>query len=393
MIRKRLAVLLIEDSPTFAEVVRQWLAEDDNIDFAITRADSLMAGLNILTKGGVDVILLDLVLPDSQGMATFSTAKMCALDVPIVILSSSDTEALALETVRLGAQDYIVKSTCNSQLLRKALKYALSRSSKEPSAKAVPDQGTVIGAIGSKGGVGVTSFACNLATELRRQTSQTTLLIDLDMDAGLVGLLMNTESGHSILDAVASISRLDASFWEGFVSRGPDGLDILRSPDLLGDGNAEASNIAHVLTLIQPMYRWTVLDLGRMNRLSRGLLDRLSELYLITTLTVPAIYQTKRTIGALKRAGFELDRLRILLSPVGKKQDLSETQLKQHFGAPVHAKLVAAGDELEEACVQGKLLELNSDYRGQIAGMARKIAGLGDEKSARSFGSMFRRSK
>jgi DNA-binding NarL/FixJ family response regulator len=76
----------------------------------------------------VDVILLDLGLPGSKGLETFTTARMQASGIPIVVLSGGDTESLALEMVRRGSQDYLVKSACDGETLAKALQYAVARS-------------------------------------------------------------------------------------------------------------------------------------------------------------------------------------------------------------------------------------------------------------------------
>jgi Flp pilus assembly CpaE family ATPase len=381
MIKKILTVLLVEDSPEFAELVERWLSPKSDIEFVLNWTDSLMAGLNRLAKGGVDAILLDLGLPDSHGRETFTTATMHAPGVPIIILSGGDTESLALQMVQQGAQDYIVKSACNSDILVKALQYAVGRSSHQASGETTSDEGTVIGVMGAKGGVGATTFACNLAIELRRQTEHSALLVDMDVSAGLVSFLMNTEAEYSILDAVANIHRLDRSFWDGIVAHGRGGVDILRSPNLLGVDDADVCKIQHVLTLIRTFYRWRVLDLGRMTGLSMSLLDNVAELYLVTMESVPALYEAKRTIGALLKAGFEADRLRLIVNQVSTAQEYSSKELGRLFGVPVYAKLPGAAQELDNACTLGKPLGANSHYRLQIASLARKLAGLPDETS------------
>src|SRR6202044_3499324 len=102
-----------------------------------------------------------------------------------------------------GAHDYLTKNACNGEMLAKALRYAAVRQMGQAAAarpEATSDRAKVIGLIGAKGGVGVTTIACTLAAELRRQTNQTTLLADLDMDAGLVAFLMNAESNYSLLE-------------------------------------------------------------------------------------------------------------------------------------------------------------------------------------------------
>jgi len=81
--KKTLTVLLIEDSPDYAELVQQWLSIRSDMAFVLNWTDSLLAGLNRLEQGGVDVILLDLGLPDSSGLGTFTRTKLKASGVPL----------------------------------------------------------------------------------------------------------------------------------------------------------------------------------------------------------------------------------------------------------------------------------------------------------------------
>jgi len=370
---------LIEDNAEYAELVQRWLSQREDATFILNWTDSLMEGMNSLTLGGVDVILLDLGLPDSDGLNTFTTIKTFAPGVPIIILSASDSESLALRLVQEGAQDYLLKSSCNSDSLAKAIQYALVRyvgPAPREGAPRLADPTRVIGVIGAKGGVGATTVAVNLALELRRQTAEKTLLADLDMHSGLISFLMNLQSGSSIADAVENYQRLDAMVWQGIAVRGPDELDIVRSPGLLGESELNSDRLRHVLTLIRPFYRHIVVDLGRLNRISSLLLDRVNEVFLVTTTGVTALYEAKRTITALRKAEFEGDRLRLIVSQHNNPQGYTGTDLDRVFGIPVFARLPDASRELNESVVRGKMLAENSEYRVQMAALARKLAGL-----------------
>src|SRR5580704_5800959 len=159
--KKTLTVLLIEDSPDYAALVQQWLSLRTESTFVLHWTDSLQAGLNRLKQGGVDVVLLDLGLPDSNGLETFTKTKLQASGVPMILLSGDNSEQLALQMVHDGAQDYIVKGACSGDALAKAIQYAVVRhSSRAEKAGAEPalDQATVIGVIGVKGGVGTTTI-------------------------------------------------------------------------------------------------------------------------------------------------------------------------------------------------------------------------------------------
>lgn len=378
MVKKAITVLLIEDTTEYAELVQRWLSGKSDTTFVLNWTDSLKAGIDRLSRGGVDAILLDLDLPDSRGMGTFTTTRAHAGGLPIILLSGSDTESLALEMVRSGAQDYIVKSACTSEVLVRAIQYAVLRSSSHV-AKTGGDA-AAIGVIGAAGGVGATTVACSLALELRGQTGQAVLLADLDVNAGLVSFLMNTKSEYTILDAAANIGRLDVSFWEGMVAQGPEGLHVVGSPGLLGTAEADAEKLRDVLTIVRGYYRWIVVDLGRLTTVSISLMDRLSELVLVTTTGLPALYEARRAVATLVRAGIEADRIRLVVNRDKDPGGFNGAELSRMLGIPVYARLPDAGKELDEACAAGKFLLKTGAFRDHIDSLARKVADLPEPK-------------
>jgi Flp pilus assembly CpaE family ATPase len=385
MSKKPLTVLLIEDSPAYAELVQEWLASKAGA-FLLNWTDSLKAGLNRLSRGGIDVILLDLGLPDSEGGKTFVAAQAHGAGAPIVVLSANEDESLALKAIRDGAQDYIEKSSCNGELLAKAIQCAVLRHG-HPAATAGEvygaDRTRVIGVIGAKGGVGATTVACNLAVELRRQTEQKVLLADLDVNGGMVSFMMNCAPEHSILDAVSNIHRLELS-WDSIVTHGDNDLHIVRSPGLLGVDDPDAGKIGDVLTFVRGFYRWIVLDLGRLSVLSLSLLDKIDSLFLVTGTTVPALFEAKRVMGGLRRAGIDAERILLIANQLANTPEFSSSELQQIFGMAPYAKLPDASPEFRDVRMQGRLPSENGVFRENIARLARRVAGLPEEESRRS---------
>jgi Flp pilus assembly CpaE family ATPase len=385
MNKKPLTVLLIEDSPAYAELVQQWLSSKDGA-FVLNWTDSLKAGLNRLSRGGIDVILLDLGLPDSEGGKTFVAAQAHGASAPIIVLSANEDESLALKAIQDGAQDYIEKSSCNGELLAKAIQCAVLRHG-HPAATAGGESGTdrtrVIGVIGAKGGVGATTVACNLAVELRRQTEQKVLLADLDVNGGMVSFMMNCVPEHSILDAVCNIHRLELS-WDSIVTHGDNDLHIVRSPGLLGVDDPDAGKIGDVLTFVRGFYRWIVLDLGRLSVLSLSLLDKIDSLFLVTGTTVPALFEAKRVMGGLRRAGIDAERILLIVNQLANTPEFSSSELQQIFGMVPYAKLPDASPEFRDVRMQGRLPSENGVFRDNIARLARRVAGLPEEESRRS---------
>ena len=123
-----LNVLLIENDAEDVLLIREALdRESGTCRLALQRADSLQSGLACLAEGGIDVVLLDLTLPDSQGFETFEQTYAHAARLPIVAFSASDDPDLANRVVQSGAQDYLLKHELRDGYLCRSLRYAFER--------------------------------------------------------------------------------------------------------------------------------------------------------------------------------------------------------------------------------------------------------------------------
>jgi PAS domain S-box-containing protein len=120
-------VLLVEDNPGDARLILEMLRETQDLDFELESLESLAPALARLSRTGVDVVLLDLGLPDSQGLETFSRVQAHLPNDPIVVISGLDDQSVALDAVRAGAQDYLVKGRIEGQLLARVIRYAIER--------------------------------------------------------------------------------------------------------------------------------------------------------------------------------------------------------------------------------------------------------------------------
>jgi two-component system sensor histidine kinase/response regulator len=127
----RLTVLLVEDNPGDARLIRESLTDLSGNSFELETTDRLTSALLRLSAGGIDAVLLDLALPDSKGRDTFSKAKAQAPTVPIIVLTGLGDEALALKMVQEGAQDYVTKMDLNGSVLSRSIRYAIEREKSE----------------------------------------------------------------------------------------------------------------------------------------------------------------------------------------------------------------------------------------------------------------------
>ncbi|MBD2504759.1 hybrid sensor histidine kinase/response regulator [Anabaena azotica] len=127
MVGHSVRILLIEDSLAEARLLQEYLHQAESKQFVLVHVKRLQEALNELRQNSYDVILLDLTLPDSQGLSSLPLLIACAPSIPIVVLTNTNDEDLAIAAVRQGAQDYLVKRQVNVNVLVRAVCYAIER--------------------------------------------------------------------------------------------------------------------------------------------------------------------------------------------------------------------------------------------------------------------------
>jgi len=131
MTQEPIRVLLIEDNPADARLIELMLAEATALSFQFSWVDNLTEGMERIRGGGIDVVLLDLGLPESSGLETLERLREGARVPTLVVLSGLTDEGVAVQALRSGAQDYLVKGQVDSALLIRAIRYAMQRSQAE----------------------------------------------------------------------------------------------------------------------------------------------------------------------------------------------------------------------------------------------------------------------
>jgi diguanylate cyclase (GGDEF)-like protein len=126
-IKEALRVLSVEDNPGDAILVREMLRDASPDGFVLQNADRLSTAVACLLDDAVDCVLLDLSLPDAEGLEALAQVRTVALDVPIIVLTGRSDEVLAVQAVHEGAQDYLIKGQVDARLLSRSINYAIER--------------------------------------------------------------------------------------------------------------------------------------------------------------------------------------------------------------------------------------------------------------------------
>src|SRR5580698_3275087 len=124
---KALQVLVVEDNAGDVRLLREMFSKEQPGSFKLTHLLRMSDAEVHLAKGGVDIVLLDMGLPDEQGLETVRRSLAAAPDVPVIVLTGLDDETLAAEAMKEGAQDYLIKGQIENRALPRALRHAIER--------------------------------------------------------------------------------------------------------------------------------------------------------------------------------------------------------------------------------------------------------------------------
>ncbi len=254
-------VLLVEDNPGDARLFQEYLTGPGSSGFELQWVVSAALAAETLSQRQFDVVVLDLSLPDSKGLETFEKLRKTSHKGPIIVLSGMDDEELALQAVREGAQDYLVKGKVDQSSLARAIRYAIERHQRQPAAK-TQRRAKVVSFIGANGGAGTTSVAINVASVWARE-GRSVICCELRPSPGTLArqLAMSPAVNlSSLLDtAPDAINDRDLS---ACLSRLPSGLRVFFGPQHPNEyRDIDADHARAIVNAMANSAEFVVLDL------------------------------------------------------------------------------------------------------------------------------------
>lgn len=229
-----LTILLVEDNPGDAQLLTVHLAEEAGDAFRIEWVQDLSTAMERISFELIDAVLLDLNLPDSEGFDTFTKMRTEAPEVPILVLTGLEDDALGLRAVQAGAQDYLAKTDLTGSAVARALRYAIERQRnrlREIRQVKASRRGKVIAFIGAKGGVGTTTVVLNIAALLAKNTRRSIAAAELRPDFGSFAAHLHESPLHTLGSLMKlDLTSLSDSVLDKCTFRSRLGFEVLFSP-------------------------------------------------------------------------------------------------------------------------------------------------------------------
>jgi pilus assembly protein CpaE len=254
-----------------------------------------------------------------------------------IFLTSSRLEPeLLIQALRTGAKEFFPQPIKKEEVREALLKFK-GRTENQKSGEKRKERGKIIDIVGSKGGVGTTTIAVNLATSLiESKDSQSVALIDMNLLFGEIPIFLNIESAFNWGEIARNISRLDATYLMSILSRHHSGLYVLPSPTGLDGVHVVTPEIIErLLSLMRNVFDFIVIDGGQsLDDISLKILEMSDTVLLVAILSLPCLTNVKRLLWTFQRLGYpEKEKIKIIISRYHKKSLISlkdaEESIKQ----------------------------------------------------------------
>jgi len=243
-----------------------------------------------------------------------------------VFLTSSRLESdLLIHALRAGAKEFFPQPIKKEEVVNALLKFKERKESLKP-AKEKKKRGKIIDVVGSKGGVGTTTIAVNLATSLREsEGSPSVALIDMNLLFGEIPIFLSIETAFNWGEVARNISRLDATYLMSILSKHASGVYVLPSPTGLDGVNVASPEIIEkLLNEMEEVFDFIIVDGGQpLDDVSLKILEMSDDVLLVAILSLPCLTNVKRLLWTFRRLGYPSEKnIKIIISRYHKKSTI-----------------------------------------------------------------------
>ena len=319
-----------------------------------------------------DVVIVDL---DSDPEYALNLVKSISASpmATVMVYSAQSNPDLLLQCMRAGAREFLTLPFGPGIMADALLRASTLRAASRPARK--PD-GRLLVFLSAKGGSGVTTLACNFAVSLAQESGQKTLLIDLNLPLGDVGINLGIRAEHSVVSVLQNFKRLDAMFLSGLLESHSSGLSVLAAPSQLAPTDVSNEAIDKLLEVACQGFDYVVVDAGsKLDLLTTRLFDESATLYLVTQVGIAELRNSNRLISRLSAAGSP--KLEIVLNRYDPHSlEIAEEHITKALTRPAEWKIpnnYAAVRRMQNTATS--LMQDDSEIARAIRQMARAASG------------------
>jgi pilus assembly protein CpaE len=279
-----------------------------------------------------DLLILEMEEDRGKTFVQIQAIVTTSPSTEIFLTSAQTDSAVLLEAFRAGVKEFIPQPIQRAELEDALTRFKERHKERRP---ATAKRGKLITVIGSKGGVGTTTIAVNLAVSLRQTNpDRSVVLVDLNPQFGDAALFLDVPPIHTIGDVAKNLARLDETFLMSILYKHSSGLHVLPSVDTVEEiGMLTPEAAEKTLELLQTMFDYIVIDSGdSLADTTLATLNISPTVLLVGTLTLPVVRNTKRLLTILAHLNYPLDHVDIVVNRYEKHTEVSVKDMEEVLG-------------------------------------------------------------
>ena len=345
-------VLIVDDIPSTLENLQKLLSFEDDIEVCGTAADGRKA-IDETRRLQPDVVLMDVNMPVLDGIQATEILAQEVPGSPVIIMSVQGERDYLRRAMQAGAREFLIKPFSGDELIASIRRVHQLEQKKEsflakaPAAQAgapAPqraERGEMFVVFSGKGGIGKSVLSANLAVALAMETGARVALVDLDLQFGDVGVLLNLDHSRSITDLTDAPGHIDPEFVQDVLASGPEGVKVLLAP--ISPELADLVTAEHLRAIMEELRRsfdFIVVDTAsHLTELNLEMIEQASKVIVMSALTIPAIKDTKLTLKVLDSLSVDPERILLLLNRSDAHSDFNKEAVEQNLRFPISLQL------------------------------------------------------
>ncbi|HRQ33067.1 MAG TPA: response regulator [Anaerolineales bacterium] len=392
----KIRVLIVDDVTETRENIRKLLQFESDVEVA-GMARTGKEAIQISLDANPDVILMDINMPDMDGIAATEAIRSRQPAVQVVILSVQNDQNYMRRAMLAGARDFLTKPSVGDELIsaiRRAGVIAQSERAKVAAAQPVAPaggvasagfsygaRGKVITVYSPKGGVGCTTLAVNLAVVLNNDDTRVAL-VDANLQFGNVAIFVNEQGKNSIADLAPRVDELDVEIVEEvMIKHAASGVHILAAPSRPENAEkATGDQLAKILEFLRQIYAYVIVDTSSyLTDNTLAAIDESDLIILPTTQDIPSVISSQLFLGLLQTLGTERERVLFVMNRFDKRINITPERVAENLKQEVVAIIPLDEQTVVKAVNQG--VPFMPESRSQPAG--RGILQLAEKVRAR----------
>jgi len=366
MAEQPIRLLIVDDIQSTRDNLRKLLSFEDDIQVVGTAGDG-QEGVEEAQRLHPDIVLTDVNMPVMDGIQLTEQLTQDLPSSPVIIMSVQGERDYLRRAMQAGAREFLIKPFSHDELVaairrvyaleqKKGTFLARTTEAAPVTASGRSGPGEVFVVFSAKGGVGKSIIAANLAVALARETDARVALVDLDLQFGDIGVMLNLNHSRSITDVVDIQDHLDEEALDDILAAGPAGIRVLLAPikpelaDLV-----TPDHVRTVLAEVRKLCDFVVVDAS--SHLGEAILQVMevaSRILVVTGLTIPSVKNARLTLGVLESLNIDPERVLLVVNRVDGYSDFNKEATEQYLRVPVAVQIPHDPRAVADSWNQGK---------------------------------------